>query len=129
MRYVRSTFRDFESYLIIVVGLNEYDIQMVLKQYISSFVTYESSPGVYTIRDVSEAVYTVGDHEGTFKFEYDDISMETKPFWSHFGSTFGTSRFDDKIFFKFLSIFTPYWDYKPTNAFLRMCILIIKSYV
>ena len=33
-----------------------------------------------------------------------------------FGSTFGTLRFDKKSFFHTLLGFTPYWDYKPTNA-------------
>ena len=62
MCYARSPFRDFESFLRIVVGLNEDDIQMIFKQYKSYFVTYELYPGVYTIKDVSEAVHTKGDH-------------------------------------------------------------------
>ena len=65
MGYARSPFRDFESYLRIVVGLDEGDIQLILKQNNSNFVTYELSPGIYTIKDISEAVYTMGDHEGT----------------------------------------------------------------
>ena len=39
MAYARSPFRDFESYLRIVVGLDENDIQLILKQYNSKFVT------------------------------------------------------------------------------------------
>ena len=42
--------------------------------------------------------------------------MRTKFILTHFGSTFGTLRFDEKSFFKSLSSFKPYWDYKPTNA-------------
>ena len=34
-----------------------------------------------------------------------------------FGGTFGTLRFNDKTSFKTLLGFTPYWDYKPNNAF------------
>ena len=49
MGYVRSPFRDFESYLRIVVGLDGEDIQFFLKQYKSHFITYELSPGIYTI--------------------------------------------------------------------------------
>ena len=41
MCYARSPFRYFESYLKIVVGLKEDDIQLILKQYNSNFVTYE----------------------------------------------------------------------------------------
>ena len=43
--YARSPFRDFESYPRIVVGLNEEDIQLILKNYNEKFVTYEISPG------------------------------------------------------------------------------------
>ena len=37
MGYSRSLFRDFESYLRIVVGLDEKDIQLILKEYNSHF--------------------------------------------------------------------------------------------
>ena len=47
MGYARSPFRDFESYLGIVICLNEDDIQLILKQYNSNFVTYELDPGIY----------------------------------------------------------------------------------
>ena len=43
MGYAWSAFRDSETYLRIVVGLDEDDIQLNLKQYISIFVTYELS--------------------------------------------------------------------------------------
>ena len=44
--YAKSPFRDFESYLRIVIGLDEDDIHLVLNQYNSDFVTYEIPPGV-----------------------------------------------------------------------------------
>ena len=44
-------FGDFESYLRIVIGLDEDDIQLILKQYSAIFVTYDFDPGIYTIRD------------------------------------------------------------------------------
>ena len=65
MGYAQSPFRDFESYLRIVVGLNEDDIQLILKQYNEKFITYDLSPGIYTIKDFVKAVYIQGDHEGT----------------------------------------------------------------
>ena len=65
--YARSPFRKFESYLGSVVGLDEADLQLVLKQNNLIFVTFEVSPGIYTIKDISEAVYTRDDHEGTLK--------------------------------------------------------------
>ena len=44
--YSRSVFRDFERYLRIVVGLDEEDIQLILKEYNSHFITYELTPGI-----------------------------------------------------------------------------------
>ena len=47
MAFARSPFKDFESHLRIVIGLDEDDIQLVLKQYNSNFVTYKLKPGIY----------------------------------------------------------------------------------
>ena len=69
MGYAKSPFRDFESYLRIVVGLGEDGNQLILKQYNSYFVTYELPPGIYTTRDTSEAAYTMGDHKVTTQLE------------------------------------------------------------
>ena len=101
MGYARSLFRDFESYRRFVVGLDENEIQLILKQFDSFFIKYEVSPGIYTFKDTSEAVYTIGDHEGTLQINYDDITMKTKLFVTRFGSTFGTLRFDKKSFFSY----------------------------
>ena len=90
-----------------VFGLDENDIQLILKQYNSHFISYELSPGIYTTKDISEVVYTMGDHEGTLRIEYDDISMKTK---------FFSKRFGEIAFFITLWCFTPYWDKKLTNA-------------
>ena len=103
MGYARSPFRDFESYLRIIVGLDEDDIRLILKQYNANFVSYELDPGNYTIEDLQKAVYPLGDHEGTLKNEYDDLNKKTKLNLTRFGSTFGTWRFDEKLFF------IPYW--------------------
>ena len=56
------------------------------------------------------------DHEGTLKSKYHDISMKTKLISTRFVRNFGTSRFDEKSVFITLLGFTPYWDFKPTNA-------------
>ena len=61
----------------------------------------------------------MGDREGTLQIENDDDdddSVKTKLILTRFGSTFGTLRFDKKLFFHTLLGFAPYWDYKPTNA-------------
>ena len=47
MGYARSLFRDFESYLRIIVGLDEQDIQLTLKEIFSKFVTCEKTPEIY----------------------------------------------------------------------------------
>ena len=119
--YGRSLFRDFESYLRIVVGLDEEDIQLVLKEYNSHFITYELTPGNYTIQDISDAIQTFSGHKETIQLEYDDISMKTKiilKFKNNEKGLFalGTLRLNDRSFFHNLLGFTPYWDYKPTNS-------------
>ena len=42
----------------------------------------------------------MGEHEGTVQIEYDDVNMKTKFFLTRFGGTFGTLRFDQKLFLK-----------------------------
>ena len=113
MCYARSPIRAFESCLRIIVGLNENDIQLILKQNISRFMTYEIPPGNYSIEDISEIVSTKSEREGTLQLEYVDISMKTKIVLNQFSGTFvmiGTMRFDEKSFFKTLLGFEPYWD-------------------
>ena len=53
MDYVNSPFRDFECYLRILTGLNEAEIQLILKQYNSKFITYKTPPGAHTFNDLS----------------------------------------------------------------------------
>ena len=97
--YAKSLFRDFQSYLRIVVGLNEEDFKLILKHYNEKLITYQLSPAIYAIEDISKAVYTMGDHEGTLQIEYDDDdddSVKTKLILTRFGSTIETLRFDKK---------------------------------
>ena len=120
--YSKSLFRDFESYLRIVVGLGDEDIRLILKQYNSHFITYELTQGIYTIQDISDVIRTFSGHSEIIQIEYDDISMKTKvilKFKNNNGKTkfaLGTLRFDERSFFHTLLGFTPYWDYKPTNS-------------
>ena len=58
----------------------------------------------------------MGNHEGTLQNEHDEISMKTKLILTRFGSTIGTIGFDEKSFFKTLSGFSLFWDYKLTIA-------------
>ena len=89
---------------------------MIFKQYNEKFFTYELNPGNYTIEDLQEVVYPLGDHENTLQIKYVETNKKVKLSLTRFGSTFGTFRFDKKSFFHTLLCFTPYWDYKPTNA-------------
>ena len=106
----------------IVVGLGDEDIRLTLKQYNSHFITYELTPGIYTIQDISDVIRTFSGHSEIIQIEYDDISMKTKiilKFKNNNGKTkfaLGTLRFDERSFFHTLLGFTPYWDYKPTNS-------------
>ena len=49
MGYARSLFRIYGSFLRFVAGLDEDDIQLILKQFNSYFITYDLPPGIYTI--------------------------------------------------------------------------------
>ena len=50
MGYALSPFRDFESYLRIVAGLDEDDIQIVLQQYNSNFITDKKHQGITRLK-------------------------------------------------------------------------------
>ena len=52
-----------------MVDLNDDDFQILLKQYISCFITYETPWGIHTIEDNSEPLFNVSDHEGTLRCE------------------------------------------------------------
>ena len=127
----RSQFRDFESYLRIRVGLDEEDIQLILKEYNSHFITYELGPGIYTIQDISDAVHTFSGYSDIIEIEYDDISMKTKIILKYkdlrenFG--LGTLRFDKKTFFHSLLGHDPYFDYKAPGVYTSDKILNLNT--
>ena len=104
----------------IVVGLDEEDIKLILKQYNSYFVTYELLPGIYTIQDILRAVHTFSGHGEIIETEYDDIAMKTIIILKYEGGQnkfgLGTLRFDERSFFHSLLGFETYWDFKPTNS-------------
>ena len=82
--YASSPFRDSGSYLRFVVGQDEDDSQLIMKQYNSKFVTYGIPPGVYSVKVISEVVYTMGDHKGTLRVKYDNVSKKKKLILYHF---------------------------------------------
>ena len=101
--YSRSLFRDFQRYLRIVVGLDEEDIQSILKQYNSHFITDELTPEIYTIQDISDTIQTFSGHSEIIQIEYDDITKETIIVLKYIGGQkefgLGTLRLDERSFF------------------------------
>ena len=129
--YARSLFRDFESYLRFVVRLDEEDIQLILKEYNSHFITYELTPGIYSIQDFSDTIPTFSGLMETIQIQDDDISMTTKSILKYIGGqkmlVLGTLRFDERSFFHTLLGFIPYWGYKPPGAYTSDKILNINT--
>ena len=110
--YIRSVFHDFESFLRTQIDLIEDDIKLVLDEYNSSFITYELQPGIYTFKEISEALLNILqiEYPGYSKMidiEYDDITMKTKLVVR---SGIIAIRFDEKSFFSTVLGFTPGWD-------------------
>ena len=108
--YSTSLFRGFESYLRIVVGLDEEDVQLILEEYNSHFITYELTPGIYTIQDISNAIHTFSGHSEIIQIEYDNISMKTKFILkfknNRYAFGLGTLRFDERSFLDFIRFYT-----------------------
>ena len=99
--YVSSVFQHFESYLRTEVDLIGDDIKLVLDEYNSSFFTYELQPGIYTFKDISEALFNILQTEylgpsNVILIEYDDFTLKTK---LDVRSGIVAIRFDEKSFF------------------------------
>ena len=127
--YTRSVFEDFGSFLRTQIDLIEDDLKLVLDEYNSSFITYELEPGIYTFKDISEALLKIlqpeyPGYQNAIEIEYDDITMKTKLF-VRYGIT--AMRFDEKSFFSTILGFTPGWDYKHYNKYISQKIVNLGS--
>ena len=127
--YVSSVFQDFESFLKTEVDLVQDDVKLVLDEYNTSFITYELDPGIYTFKDISEALFNVLHSEypgpsNVIDIEYDEITMKTKMVVRF--SVIAT-RFDEKSFFSTVVGFTPGWDYKRYNKYTSQKIVNLGS--
>ena len=127
--YIRSVFQDFESFLRTQIDLIEDDIKLVLDEYNSSFITYELEPGIYTFKDISQALFNILQSEypgpnNVIYIEYDDITMKTK-LVVNIGII--AIRFDEKSFFSTILGFTPGWDYKHYNKYISQKIVNLGS--
>ena len=128
-RYTSSVFLDFESFLRTQIDLVEDDIKLVLDEYNSSFFTCELDPGIYTFKDISEALFNIlqSDCPGdcnVIVIEYDDINMKTKLVVQ---SGIIAVRFDEKSFFSTILGFTSGWDYKHYNKYISQKIVNLSN--
>ena len=127
--YTSSVFQDFESFLRTQIGLVEDDIKLVLDEYNSSFITYELEPGIYSYRDISEALFYILQTEypgpsNTIVIEFDDITRKTKLVVKE---GIIAIRFDEKPFFNTVLGFTPGWDYKHYNKYVSQKIINLSN--
>ena len=115
MGHARSPFREYESYLGILVGLFEDDIQLISKQYNSNFNGYEKSNGIYSIKCISDVFYTMGVHEGILQIKKNDTGLKKthfNPFWWKIWYV----KVYSEVFLQQSIKIGSFWDYKPTNA-------------
>ena len=127
--YTSSVFQDFESFLRTQIDLVEDDIKLVLDEYNSNFITYELEPGVYSYRDIAEAVFCILQSEypqsgSEILIRLDDITRKTKLVVR---SGIIAIRFDEKSFFSTNLGFTPGWDYKHYNQYISQKIVNLSN--
>ena len=128
-RYTNSVFQDFGSFLRTQIDLVEDDVRLVLNEYNSNFITYELTPGIYSYRDFSEALFYILQSENPqsnseILIRLDDITRKTK-LVVRFGII--AIRFDEKLFFNTILGFTPRWDYKHYNQYRSQKIVNLSS--
>ena len=112
--YIDSIFQDFESFLKTKIDLVEEDIRLVLNEYNSSCITYELEPGIYTFKDLFEALSNIPQPEyeifdNSVDIEFDDIAKKTKLVEKP-GDI--AARFEVFSFFITMLVFQPHWNYK-----------------
>ena len=127
--FTSSIFQDFESFLRTQIDLIEDDDKLVLDEYNSSFITYELEPGIYSYREISEALFYILQSEypqsdSEILISLDNITKKTKLFVN---SGIIAIRFDEKSFFSTILGFTAGWDYKHYNQYLSQKIVNLSS--
>ena len=127
--YVSSVLQDFGSYLRTEVDLIGDDIKLVLDEYNSSFITYELQPGIYTFKDISEALFNNLQTEyprpsNVIDIEFDNTTRKTKLVVEN---GIMAMRFDGKSFFSIVLAFTSGWDNKHYNKHISQKIVNLSS--
>ena len=118
--YVSSVFQGFESYFRREADSVKVDINLVLDEYNSSFITRELEPGIYTSKDISEAILKIlqpenDGYRNAIDIEYIDIAMKTK---LDVRAGIIAISFDEQSFFSTIIGFTPHCDYKHYNKYI-----------
>ena len=124
--YVSSVFQDFESYLGTEVDVVEDDNKLILDKYTSNFITYEVAPGIYTYKDISEALFKILqiEYPGPCNAIVTDITRKTELLAK---SGIIATRFDENSFFSTFLGFTPGCDYKHHIEYTSQNILTLNS--
>ena len=127
--YTSSVFQDFESFLRTQIDLVEDDIKLVLDENNSNFITFELEPGIYSYRDIAEAVFynlqsDYPQSNSEILTRLDDITRKTKLVVR---SGIIAIRFDEKSFFSTILGFTTGWDYKNYNQYLSQKLVNLSS--
>ena len=117
--YQRTVFQVSESFLRTEIDLVEDDIRLVFDKDNSSFITYELQTGIYTCKDISEALFNILQLEypevnSEIVIEFDDFTRRTKLVLK---SGIIAIKFDEKSFFSTIHGFTPGWDFKHYNEY------------
>ena len=124
-----SVFQDLGSFLRTEIDLIEDDIKLALDEYNSSFITYELEPGIYSYREISEALFNIlqleyPSSDSEILIRLDDIIRKTKMVVN---SGIIAIKFDEKSFFSTILGFTAGWDYKHYNQYLSQKIVNLSS--
>ena len=127
--YVSYVLQDFESYIRTEVDLVEDDVRLVVEEYNSNFITYELTPGIYSYRDISKALFCILQTEypqsnNEILIKLDDITKKTKLVVR---SGIIAIRFDEKSFFSTILGFTAGWGYKHYNQYISQKIVNLSS--
>ena len=127
--YIISVFQDFESFLRTQIDLIEDYVKLVLDEYNSSFITYEFEPGIYSYREISEALFYILQPEcpqsgSEILIRLDDVTRKSKLIVN---SGIIAIRFDEKSFFSTILGFSAGWDYKHYIQYLSQKIVNLSS--
>ena len=107
----------------------EDDLRLILDEYNSNFITYEISPGIYTFKDLFEALFRILQSEyevfnNSVDTEFDDISMKTELFVRPGNRVIS---FDEHSFFSTILGFIPHWDYKHCIEYFSQKIVNLST--